>query len=1247
MKKSIISFVLIALFFSMDTTAQNRFKNTVSQYLNEHYPDLGVTASDVSEFIITDEVPTKSTGVWHVHITQSIKGILVENARANVLIDSNGEVVSIVGTLIPNLSSRIVGSNIPALAPLGAVDKAKEFLALSGQMGVLLERSNNKYTFGKGSLSLENIRVEQVYWYAGEEIRLAWKLDIYQTNAEHWWQFVIDAENGSELERYDWVVRCEFPEHSSTWHNHATSTENFDASEALPPMAAPLAPASSVSASYNVYPLPVESPIHGSRALLTDPHDTVASPYGWHDTDGIDGAEYTITRGNNVYAYTDTTDNNTPDFSPDGGTALNFDFPLDLNQQPGAYKSAATTNLFYMNNRIHDIMWHYGLDEPNGNFQFNNYGNGGLGSDEVNAEAQDGGGINNANFATPTDGFSGRMQMYLWTGTVTNGDMFDIHAPASIAGLYPGTGATFGPPLTSTPLTGDVALLLDAAADSLNACDSIINPMDVAGKIAIVRRGLCSFVSKAQAAQDAGAIAVIVVNSNNTVFTLNGTSTSITIPVTCMRLNDGNAIINALNQGDSVNLSMSLPLGLGQDRDGDLDNGIIIHEYAHGISNRMTGGPSNSSCLSGQEQMGEGWSDFYGIMMTMDTAVNNPIRRPMGTYAVFESPTTGGGIRPAPYDTSFSVNNYTYGDIANAGISVPHGVGFVWCTMLWDLNWAFIDQYGFDEELIGGTGGNSMVFKLVTDALTLQPCNPGFVDGRDAILQADMLAYGGANQCLIWEVFARRGLGVSADQGSSSSRSDGIEAFDLPLLCQIPTEAPTADFVANRDTSCTGEFIFDDLSFNVPQSWLWDFGDGNTDSIRFPTHTYAGVGSYTVTLTVSNSLGQDTEVKTSYVHVVAPTDNPVVTGGSGCSADSIVLTAQGNGTPQWYDASGTLVGTGNTFLTAPSATSQTYTVRDAFVDPIDFAGPVNNNFGGGGYHGTTFVGTVNFDAEKALTVISAFVDADGPGPRVVNLWDGPSGNGVLLQSVTVNITQTGPQRVNLNLSVPGPGSYSIGLDFADLYRNNSGANYPYTAPGLITITGSPAGPDFYYYFYDLEVQDLGCFGAPVTVGATVLDIIDFSYATNGQTVQFTDASPNATSWSWDFGDGNTSSIQNPQHTYAADGVYDVTLMTDGGLCSKVETVVIGTIGLNDPIELSAEVYPNPAVEAVTITLNAPLLQDATIEVYTLEGRLVMSTEVSSGKNEITLDVRSLANGVYWINLESDGQGIREKMVIQK
>ena len=57
--------------------------------------------------------------------------------------------------------------------------------------------------------------------------------------------------------------------------------------------------------------------------------------------------------------------------------------------------------------------------------------------------------------------------------------------------------------------------------------------------------------------------------------------------------------------------------------DGDFENGIIIHEYGHGISNRLTGGPG-INCLSGQEQMGEGWSDYYGITMLLDPALDNP-----------------------------------------------------------------------------------------------------------------------------------------------------------------------------------------------------------------------------------------------------------------------------------------------------------------------------------------------------------------------------------------------------------------------------------------------------------------------------------------------------------------------------------------------------------------------------------------------------------------------------------------------
>src|SRR5262249_41637859 len=101
---------------------------------------------------------------------------------------------------------------------------------------------------------------------------------------------------------------------------------------------------------YNVFARPIESPSFGERSIQVNPSDPLASPFGWHDTDGSPGPEFTDTSGNNVDAFRGT-------FRPDGGAELNFDFPLDLTQAPSAYQSAATTNLFYWNNLLHDI--HY------------------------------------------------------------------------------------------------------------------------------------------------------------------------------------------------------------------------------------------------------------------------------------------------------------------------------------------------------------------------------------------------------------------------------------------------------------------------------------------------------------------------------------------------------------------------------------------------------------------------------------------------------------------------------------------------------------------------------------------------------------------------------------------------------------------------------------------------------------------------------------------------------------------------
>ena len=137
------------------------------------------------------------------------------------------------------------------------------------------------------------------------------------------------------------------------------------------------------------------------------------SPGGW-----LAGVAMKTTVGNNVDAYLDRDNNNAADAGsrPTGGTSGDFLFTADLGAAPttSTNQQVAVTNLFYLNNVVHDRLYRHGFTEAAGNFQMDNFGKGGLGSDPVNAEAQDGGGTNNANFATPSDGTRPRMQMYLW-----------------------------------------------------------------------------------------------------------------------------------------------------------------------------------------------------------------------------------------------------------------------------------------------------------------------------------------------------------------------------------------------------------------------------------------------------------------------------------------------------------------------------------------------------------------------------------------------------------------------------------------------------------------------------------------------------------------------------------------------------------------------------------------------------------------------------------------------------------------
>ncbi|TGE07624.1 T9SS-dependent M36 family metallopeptidase [Hymenobacter fodinae] len=776
------------------------------QHLKANRQALQLTDADLSDIVLSSETTSKN-GTRHLYLQQLYQGIEIHNAITTLNLTKDGQVLSIANRFEKDLAKRIK-TNKAKVTPDASVRTAARHLGLSLKQSLDVQRraggNDNEMLFSTGGISLEPIPAKLVYQPLEDgSLRLAWEVSIYEKDALNWWNVRLDANTGEVLDKDNLVTHCEFdndgpgglPLRETSSAARATETKPFNFATAM---------IEATNASgYNIYPLVTESPSHGPRVFVgLDAADKDASPKGWqHTPNGV----LTTTRGNNVFAYEDPDNKNsyTTSYSPDGGAELKFDFPIDFSKQPVTYRDAATTNLFYWNNIMHDVWYQYGFDEASGNFQFDTFGKGGSPNDPVLAEAQDSRNIpipppgqttrNNANFSTPVDGFAPRMQMYLWNA-IPDKDMFRITSPSTAAGSYPAMEGTFSKRLTATPVTGKLVLAQTSGAVSAEGCSAYTNAAAVAGNIAVVYRGTCGFADKAQTAQLAGAIAVVVINNApGAPIAMGGTPTvatpAITIPAVMISQADGAKIRALLDASQEVTVALKSE---AVELDGDFDNGIIAHEYGHGISNRLTGGRLTTSCLGNAEQMGEGWSDWFGLILTMKQGDQPTKIRGIGTYASGQ-PTTGGGIRPAPYTTDFKVNAYTYGATNNTSLAAPHGIGFVWSTMLWDMTWDLIGKYGFDADLYHGKGGNNMAMQLVIDGLKLQPCRPGFVDGRDAILLADRLDNGGANQELIWRAFAKRGLGYSAKQGLSTSRTDQVEAFDMPPLyaCSAPSIAVT------------------------------------------------------------------------------------------------------------------------------------------------------------------------------------------------------------------------------------------------------------------------------------------------------------------------------------------------------------------------------------------------------------------------------------------------------------------------
>ncbi len=789
----------------------------------------GLTAADVADVLVTNSYSDPSTGLTHTYLQQRVNGLVIFNATGAVHTDKTGKVLFTSQDFVAGAAA-LAPSATPALTPEQAVVAASVSLGLPRPVGlrtVVEARVADGLVFNNGGISEENIPVRLMYTRANGKLVLVWEVSIAQLDQQHHWNARLDAQTGRLVDQNDYVVS-----EQTTFNQQMLKAR---ASQQKAPAFAAAATRSvlgtTAAASLNVIPVPFESPALTPRVQVPlSSANPLYSPVGWQveqagvptgffaDSYSLASSGKFLTRGNNVAAYDDNStltsangNAGSSTNSPDGGSALSFDFPFDQPKGPRdpGNLAAGITNLFYWNNMLHDVMMAHGFDEVSGNFQYKNLtvdaqGNKlGKDADFVRAESQDGSGRNNANFSTPADGTSGRMQMYLFDNTAANA--LTVTGPAAAAGTYRFATVAFGPTIKKKPLAGKLVLVNDgvSADGGDHGCATpFVNAADVAGNVAFIQRGGCpqlttlnprannQFAPKVKRAQANGATAVIVFDSLGTTTNLTnfgGADTvGIRIPAIFISGADGFKLRAALLAGGTLNVTSAL----GPDFDGSFDNGVVSHEFGHGISNRLTGG-GTANCLNsttGYQTMGEGWSDFFGLWMTTRPGDIGSTNRYVATYDNGDAYATGPGFRHKPYTTNFSAagNNYTYAQLGSATgqYSETHDVGEVWTTVLWDLDWQFIYKYGYNADFFSPNGGNNKMLKLVLDGCKLQVCQPGFLDGRDALLRADSVTNRAANADLIWNVFARRGMGYSAKQGDRVNGfptvTNIVQGFDIP-----------------------------------------------------------------------------------------------------------------------------------------------------------------------------------------------------------------------------------------------------------------------------------------------------------------------------------------------------------------------------------------------------------------------------------------------------------------------------------
>ena len=731
-------------------------------YLREHAGLYGLMPAALETAQVA-QVHDIGRGAIVVTLRQNVDGVEVFHNDLKVVLRRNLELVALSGSLHPSAVKGLKrGAEFKVAAPAALARALQDLHGVAVKGADMVDRKETKggYLYfdlaatpavAAGGLSLTRpARVKRVFFPMGERLVPAYYLELRTGTASSLesdaYAYVIAADDGRLLYR------------ENQTHNAFNYRVWAEAQGLHVPLDGPQA---------NFTPHPTALPDGSSPPFIAP---ILVSTDGFNtNTNGVVdpwlpvGA--TETSGNNVDAYSD---HNAPDGFSDGDLRATttapgtFDHTYSTSLEPESSAEqvmAAVTQIFFVTNFLHDWYYDSGFNEAAGNGQVNNFGRGGVDGDPLLAEAQDGSGTNNANMNTGADGESPRMQMYVWDGVGSQG------LAVSPLGMNLTTGAAAFGPDTFT-VTGQLALADDGTAPTSDGCQPLGASM--AGKIALMDRGTCSFVEKVVNAQSAGALGVIVANTapHTGLPPLGGDSLAVTTPVLGISEVDGNTLKAALLSGAQ---NVTLTRQDAVTRDGTIDNTIVAHEWGHYIHLRQV------ACGSAQcGAQSEGWGDFIALQMVLREGDDLHGVFPLSVYSTAALGDAYYGIRRVPYSVDFGKNALSFRHISD-GEPLPdthpilqfgnnaevHSAGEIWATMLFEAYVALIESAPGGNRAHTFSEAKRLMSDYIVAGMKLAPVSPTYTEQRDAILAAasasnedDFLALAGA--------FARRGAGTCA-----------------------------------------------------------------------------------------------------------------------------------------------------------------------------------------------------------------------------------------------------------------------------------------------------------------------------------------------------------------------------------------------------------------------------------------------------------------------------------------------------